>query len=402
MKCGVLSFAFVLCCAGLAAQSNSVPSEAGGAKEGEARLFGKTVTISKDGGDLSEEVGTYSRKKGIRGPLKPHGPQEVFLRMNDQVLTWGCVDAYIDQVLEISPLSFPPQATSQDVEKILANGRIRAATSAANAFIRDWILVPQARDCGIGVSEAEIGVALTNSVKKVQRKHKSAVLAAIQDKESFFYRNQVGYLITKKYIDGVLSKEVTVSPDEIATAIRARNDQIGKAKEYNGTLRPRMEGWLREIRDGARDFGETAYEFSDCGSSADDGEWGEFEAEDNNLLQPLRDFIFADSTNVLSGVIETPYSYHIVKILKKEYDGGVSKGVPDRVKVAQIMLEKEDVPEILTEEGARRAVFRRKLGELAVAREKAAWARVKASEGFACEVPVSLFKPRKKGKEESK
>ena len=299
-------------------QTNAVSDAA---RKNEAKLFGKTVTISKEGGDLSDEVGAYSRKQREKSAVVvPHAPEDVFIRMDGQVLTWGRVDEYIDQLLKVSPLSLPPQATPEEIEKIVASARMKAAEMAANMYIRDWILVPEARAHGVSVSDAEIQAALSNSVQKVSKKHRKDIFSSIQDKESFFYRNQVGYLITKKYIDEVLVKEITVSDAEIEAAIAERQSAISQAKEYNATLRPKMEGWLAEIKAGTRDFGETAFEFSDCGSSVDNGEWEEFEAADNSLLEPLREFVFAASTNELSEVIETPYSFHIVKILKRNYD----------------------------------------------------------------------------------
>ena len=39
-----------------------------------------------------------------------------------------------------------------------------------------------------------------------------------------------------------------------------------------------------------------------------------------NLLEPLKNFIFAPSSEVMSEVVETPYSYHIIKILERFYD----------------------------------------------------------------------------------
>ena len=292
------------------------------ARESAAKLFGKDVTLSKEGGDLSDEVGAYSRKQRNKkaAPIARHAPDDVFICLEGQILTWGRVDEYIDQLLRVSPLSLPSQATPEEIEKILASARMKSAEMAANMFIRDWILVPEARAHGVTVSDAEIQEALSNSVRKVSKKHRKDIFSSIQDKESFFYRNQVGYLITKKYIDEVLAKEIVISDDEIKAAITARQAAISQAKEYNATLRPKMEGWLAEIKNGTRDFGETAFEFSDCGSSADNGEWEEFEAADNSLLEPLRKFIFAASTNELSDVIETPYSFHIVKILKRTYE----------------------------------------------------------------------------------
>ena len=70
--------------------------------------------------------------------------------------------------------------------------------------------------------------------------------------------------------------------------------------------------------------------------------------------------------------------------------------VPSRVKVAHIMLEKDEVPDELTVESARALVFKRKLGAYSVSRQKEALARVRASKDFKCAVQVKLFKDKKR------
>lgn len=79
----------------------------------------------------------------------------------------------------------------------------------------------------------------------------------------------------------------------------------------------------------------------------------------------------------------------------KETGEQVEVKAPSRVKVAHIMLEKEEVPDELTVEDARKVVFKRKLGALSVARQKEALARVQGAQDFKCAVRLKLFKDKK-------
>ena len=79
----------------------------------------------------------------------------------------------------------------------------------------------------------------------------------------------------------------------------------------------------------------------------------------------------------------------------KDAEEPVEIRTPSRVKVAHIMLEKEEIPDELTAEAARQVVFKQKLGALSVARQKEALARVQASKDFKCAVQVKLFKDKK-------
>ncbi|MCR5413321.1 MAG: peptidylprolyl isomerase [Kiritimatiellae bacterium] len=368
-----------------------------------ATFLGERVSLERDGGDLSDKFAKQSRDKKPSGGAAVHSPDDVFLKVGDEILLWGAVDAYVDDLFKVSPLSLPPQATPAEVEQILASARQKAAEHAGNTFLKNWLLVADARAHGIALSQEEIDVAMKKGARKIPKKFREEITAKINEKNSYFFRNQIGYLTTKKYMENVVAPSVTVSEDDIAALSAEREEEARKAREYNATLRPRIEGYLADIVAGKAGFAEIAYEFSDCGSSMDDGEWGEFDREDNQLLDPLKEFIFADSTNTLSGVIETPYSYHIVKILKRsweeEEDGG--KGPPRYVKVAHIMLEKEEEPEPLEHEDIVAIVRRQKIGRAMVELERETLERYTASPGFKCDFRVTLLKKlgKKKGKQ---
>lgn len=297
--------------------TNSVQSA-----EKTAMLMGRRVSVSKDGADFSDAVGGESRKareaKKQELPVA-HSPEDIFLRMNGEVLTWAKIDEYIDLVLKISPLNLPPQATVEQINQIVATSRRKLAEMAGNQYIQSWILVPKAKEYGISLAESEILLAISNSVRKVAKKNVKEVLTASLDPNSYLYRKQVGYLYSKKYVESALAGKVVASNEEISAAIAERKAEIEKAKAYNETLRPKLQGILDDIKSGKIEFGDAAFEYSDCGSSTEDGVFGEFSVDKCKLLPPLKEFVFAASTNELSDVIETPFSYHIVKILSRSY-----------------------------------------------------------------------------------
>ena len=307
-------------CAFAEAPGTNVAASAG---SNTAVLMGRKVEVSKDGSDFAGDLGVKSRRKKEAQAVslrREHKADDIFLRMNGEVLTWGKIDDYVDLLLKVSPLNLPPQATVEEIEKIIAMSRHKLAEIAGNQFVQHWIVVPKAREAGIVVSQAEILAAISNSVRKVARKHKSSVLKASLDPEGYLYRKQVGYLISKKYFDQVVAKEISATDEEVAAAIAERKEEIAKTKEHNATLRPKIEGILQDIRSGKISFADAAFEYSDCGSSTEDGVFGEFRADKCKLLPPLKEFIFAPSTNELSEVIETPFSFHIVKILQRSYE----------------------------------------------------------------------------------
>ncbi|MBR1920458.1 MAG: peptidylprolyl isomerase [Kiritimatiellae bacterium] len=272
--------------------------------------------------ELSDSFGKASdnRRKAAR-TVAAHERGDVCLDYAGDVLTWGQVEDYVGLQLLEAPLNIPPQATLEQVNAIVASAKVRLAEVAVNTYLREALLSPLARQAGLSVSDAELSNALDRATQKAARKkHGAEIVPKLREPHSYFNRYQKNYLLSRKYREAVLEREVEVSPEEIAACISNREEVIAAAIATNGAKRATIEGLLEKIRSGELDFGQAAYEHSDCGSSMENGDWGEFEA-DCNLIKPLKDFIFAPSTAEMSDVIETPFSYHIVKILERHYDG---------------------------------------------------------------------------------
>lgn len=272
--------------------------------------------------DLSDMFGKASaaKKEAARAAARARGRDDICLDYAGDVLTWGQVEDYVDLQLLESPLNIPPQATLDQINKIVASSKIRLSELAINTYLREALMVPLAREAGLTVSDEELTQALDRATAKASRKKNGAeIVPKLREPNSYFSRYQRNYLLSRKYHDSVLTRDLDVSPEEIASCISNRASVIAAAIATNEVKRATIEGFLRKIRAGELDFGETAYEYSDCGSSMENGDWGEFE-RDCTLLKPLKDFIFAPSTAEMSEIIETPFSYHIVKILERHYD----------------------------------------------------------------------------------
>ena len=281
--------------------------------------------------DLSDMFGKASadKKNAALAVARAHERDEVCLDYAGDVLTWGLVEDYVDLQLLEAPLNIPPQATLEQINKIVASSKIRLAEVAINTYLREALMAHLAIKAGLSVSDDELTNALYRATLKASRKkHGGEIVPKLRNPDSYFGRYQKNYLLSRKYRDFVLNHDIDVTPDEIENCISNREAAIAAAIATNEIKRVTIEGFLEKIRSGELDFGETAYEHSDCGSSMDNGDWGEFE-RDCSLLQPLKDFVFAPSKVEMSDVIETPYSYHIVKILERHYDADEANEVHD-------------------------------------------------------------------------
>lgn len=281
--------------------------------------------------DMKDSLGKASRKKAeekVRA-RQTHARTDICLDFSGEKLTWGDVEDYVDLQLLEAPLNIPPEATVEQVQQIIARSKVRLEEIAINAFLRDALLAVEAKKCGLSVSDAELAAALNaGTAKSLKKATGEKIVPKLLDPNGYFARKQRNYILTKKYRDSVLAPALVVSSNDIAVCMAARHQANEDAAATNQLLKARIEDFLAKIKAGELDFGETAYEFSDCGSCMTNGDWGEFD-RDCSLLQPLKDFIFAPSRAEMSEIIETPYSYHIVKILQRYYDEDEESGTSE-------------------------------------------------------------------------
>lgn len=411
MKRRILTFISVVALTGISVKGFCAPTN-----EVTAALLGQRVVLENGGSDFAEDIGKGSRQRNAaKGQeYRRHSREEVFYSCRGDVLRWGEIEDYIDLLSKTSPVSLPPHATLEQISNITARARFKQAETAGNQYLQNCLLVSLARERGIVVSEGEVLKAVSNSVRKVRKSCRNDVLAASLNPAGYLYRRQVGYLLVRKYFEQVVVPETEVSSEEVSKEIEDRKREISEAIAYNATLRPRIERYRAEILAGKRDFTETAEAFSECDSSLEGGVLGEFEADECSLLEELRAFVFSASTNEYSEVIETPYSYHFIKILARHYDdeeseeteakggrrsasGGRAEAkptAPTRVKFAHIMLEKHEVGEVPETDAARVLVRNRKAKARMRALQIAFFKRVSSEGDFKCDFKVNIKKRR--------
>ena len=243
----------------------------------------------------------------------------------------------------------------------------------------------------IVISSGELQQALTNSIRRVKGDARARLLKSITKPESYLYRREENYLLTLKYREAALTNGVEVTAEEIAESIASRKRRNESARATNACVRASMVRWGEEIRAGKRDFAAVAEEHSECTSSDENGIWREVE-QDDDLEPEIMAFAFSAQTNAVSDVVETPTSYHLLKIVERKFeDGADSAGRPSSVVLSHILVDKIPELPLFDEAGARTDVFSRKLGKLTVQAQREALAEAKIS----CEFPITLLKERK-------
>jgi parvulin-like peptidyl-prolyl isomerase len=150
-------------------------------------------------------------------------------------------------------------------------------------------------------------------------------------------------LLTAKLADEIIRPTLKVSDADVAQYSAQREAKNKEIEAYNAGLRPKIEGLLKQIKEGTN-FADIAFTQSDCSSSYEGGEWGTFKRGD--IRPEITDAAFKMEEGALSDIVETPYSYHILKLIKKNL-GFVPEDSKEpapviSVKIAHIMLEKKE------------------------------------------------------------
>ena len=93
---------------------------------------------------------------------------------------------------------------------------------------------------------------------------------------------------------------------------------IGSAQAPDEVTRTKEEAYseiqklLERVKAG-EDFAEMAQQYSNCPSSKDGGDLGEFGK--GSMVKPFEDAAFNLKKGEISGIVETQYGYHIIKRL---------------------------------------------------------------------------------------
>jgi peptidyl-prolyl cis-trans isomerase C len=148
---------------------------------------------------------------------------------------------------------------------------------------------------------------------------------------ALFTRN----LSIQGYVEGHIGKSVTVSDAEVhdfyasnkgtfetPEQVRARHILVGVAAGDDAAVRAekrkKAEGLLEQLKGGA-DFAELAKTGSECPSAPEGGDLGFFER--GRMAPAFEEAAFALKPGELSGVVETEFGYHIIKLEERKAAG---------------------------------------------------------------------------------
>lgn len=332
------------------------------------------------------EVPIKKRKvpKVVLPDLKPDDP---LITVNGTSISWGSMRRYAE--LLTNDFELPAGVTAADFEEQRNNILLRHVYKLASSFIAKTVLAQEAVRHGLKVDDATLADKQKQLADQIRKSGpgKEAYVKEITRPGSFLWYEVKHALLVSHLTQKVIRPSVKVTNAEARQYRKDRKKENAEIVAYNKSLRPKAEKLLASIKSGEATFAEVAFQESDCDSSLDYGEWGIIKRE--QLRPELAEVAFNMKEGTLSDVVETPYSFHILKLNKKNTgflrEGEKGPAPVVSVNLAHIMLEKKELKPELTVEEARR--------ELLDSRTQQAVTdiRVKLVKEAKIETPLNLF-----------
>ncbi len=197
-----------------------------------------------------------------------------------------------------------------------------------------------------GISPAQFKKDLTDEVK-IQKLVDTIATVSVTDKqaEKFYKENQDKF----KTPDQVRASHILVSsvPEEIKANIKSKdgNEKISDADlkaqvdKQMAANKAKAEKILAEVKKDPKSFAKVAKaESDDTQSAVQGGDLGFFGKEE--MVEPFSKAAFSMKPNTLSGIVQTPYGYHIIYVTDRKKAG-----------VEAFSNVKEEIKDYLTNQG---------------------------------------------------
>lgn len=292
---------------------------AGGKKEAAPQGKSSSQTVKKPA------TGQPAQKDVQREPIKTSA--NIAATVNGKDVSMVKFDSQVKTVLQ--------QYASQGIT-INADRKAQIRVKVLDNLIGQELLYQDAVKKGMKVSDDDIKTQL-ESIKK-QFKDSAEYKDALKKQgitEDFLKKDLKMNLLLNEYINKTFKPQVTVTDDEEAAfygqnpqyfsqpeKIRASHILVKVAKDADAATkaaaRKKIEDVQKRLKKGEK-FSDLARAVSEGPSSKNGGDLGFFGR--GQMVKPFEDAAFALKKGEVSGIVETQFGYHIIKLTDKKAAG---------------------------------------------------------------------------------
>ena len=347
------------------------------AKRNQGDIVSKAFRNAKQTGqDVVSVVGATKKRKGmttgdILAGLKD---EDVLIDIGGRFrLKWGLLRKHAETLC--SDIDRPDmQASGNDAVKKIAFQSV--CRKLLKDYVEHGVFALEACRLGLKVDEEEFRMYRQKAREAYERKGEvgKALIRLMESGESFYEHNLTNALYWKAYRTKEVEPKIELPDEDVHRFIGMRHEKNLRTLATNDFKRVLIRDILAKVK-GGMDFGEAAEKWSDDDSAATKGvmmdDHGEVvvKFEKGDLSEELVTHCWHLGIGEISDVIETPYAWHIVKMLKRN---PATDDAEETIEFAQIKLEKvflkPEFSEVEARDRARtlilRTAMKAKFGEL--------------------------------------
>ncbi|MBW2668608.1 MAG: peptidylprolyl isomerase [Deltaproteobacteria bacterium] len=206
-------------------------------------------------------------------------------------------------------------------------------------LINRELLYQESQNKGIKVEDAEVNQQVDVMKKRFpnEDEFKTALLEMKISEAELKSQIRKGMAI-QQFVDKDLVQDVKVSETEVKDFYKKNPDMFKQAEQVKAShilikvdtqadksakdqANKKIKEIQKKLEDNA-DFAVLAKEYSEGPSSANGGDLGYFER--GRMVKPFEDAAFKLKPGEVSGMVETPFGYHLIKVVDKKPESVVS------------------------------------------------------------------------------
>lgn len=229
------------------------------------------------------------------------------------------------------------QMRSSGVREELLN-----SAEVLNNMVEHRLMIQKAKDLGITVDDKAIKSYAERYMAQIKSQFETEadfqaelrrMNTSQRDLMNYFVEQITESELTKQLVDKHISSQARVEEAEMRAFYEASKDsmavkpvswdlrmilrEVKPSDNVTKAIRAEAET-LQQRADNGEDFAALASEYSDCPSKAQGGDLGFFKR--GMMVKPFEDAAFAMGVGEVSGIVESQFGYHIIKVTEVKGD----------------------------------------------------------------------------------